>query len=106
VVENKDDLLAEWYPEMVKRHANLKRMGLATSATVGAEESPDDFIRDRAVAGAPRDCVRQIARWREQTGCEAMLLLLNKRAPFEHLRSAIKLFGDEVLPPSREAALN
>jgi hypothetical protein len=106
VVENKDEPLAEWYPEMAERHTNLKSIGLTDSATVGAEKSLDAFVRDRAIAGAPRECIKQIARWRERTGCEALLLLLNKKASFKQLRSTIKLFGEEVLPASRMAALN
>ena len=105
VVESKDELLAEWYPEMAKRHAHLKSVGLAVPSAASAETTLDSFIQDRAIAGTPADCVGQIGKWREQSGCHALLLLLNKKASFERLQSAIKLFGEKVLPAARSAAL-
>jgi hypothetical protein len=39
----------------------------------------------------------------QHTGCDAMLLLLNKKASFEQLLTCIRLLGAEVLPSVRAA---
>ena len=58
----------------------------------------DEFTRDRAIGGTPEDCIAQLTRWREVSGCEAMLMLLNEDAGYEKMLGAIRLFGKEVFP--------
>lgn len=113
VVQSRDELLSSgWYDDMVERHVGLHRMGLGASnpppgavsrLLAGEAVSPEEFIEDRLIGGTPEDCIAQITRWRERTGCDAMLLLLNKRASFEQLRSTICLLGAEVLRAVRAA---
>ena len=50
------------------------------------------------MAGTPDDCIQQIERCREMTGCDALLLALTGRRDSATIRRTLELFGNEVLP--------
>jgi len=66
--------------------------------TVAADRKAQEFTRDRAIAGTPEDCIRQIAAWRDRCGADAMLFLLNEELPVDGLVDTVRLFGREVFP--------
>jgi probable F420-dependent oxidoreductase len=109
VARTRDEMMRDWYPDMVARHIGFKRMGFTKADPKGvldrleAGESvpPEEFIDDRVIGGTPADCIGQIGRWRESAQCQSMLMLLSKKASFEQLCAVIRRFGDEVLPAFR-----
>ncbi|MFY9328114.1 MAG: LLM class flavin-dependent oxidoreductase [Georgfuchsia sp.] len=113
VAATREEMIRDWYNDTVNRHLGFKRMGFVTSDPKGIyarlergeSVSPEEFIQDRAIAGTPSDCIGQIRHWRESSGCQAMLILLSKKASFEKLCSVIKMFGTDVLPAARTDAL-
>ena len=64
----------------------------------GEDVTVEEFSRDRAIAGTPDDCIREIGAWRDRCGADAMLFLLNEDLPFDGLVDTIRLFGREVFP--------
>jgi len=108
VSRSREDLLRDWYADTKQRHLGFKRMGLGVSvpddfyARLERDEmSPEEFVNDRALAGTPDECVAQVKRWRDSIQCQAMLILLNKKASFEKVAAVIELFGKAVLPAAR-----
>lgn len=109
VSASREEMLAGWYGDMVERHVGFRKMGFVSSdpggvharLEAGEPVDPDQFIADRLIGGTPDDCIREITRWQEATGCQALLLLMNKKAGFEDLVAQIRLFGRDVLPRVR-----
>jgi probable F420-dependent oxidoreductase len=68
----------------------------------GAPLTVAEVARDRAIAGTPDDCIRQIQRCVEVTGCDSMALNLNGQAKDpDELVSQLRLFASEVMPAFR-----
>jgi alkanesulfonate monooxygenase SsuD/methylene tetrahydromethanopterin reductase-like flavin-dependent oxidoreductase (luciferase family) len=101
--------LTDWHGDMVNRHLGFKRMGFTQSDPKGVlarlengeDVPPEEFYEDRVIAGTPTDCVGQIQRWKDSTDCQAMLILMSKKASFEQLCTVIERYGAEVLPSFR-----
>ncbi|MBV9511762.1 MAG: hypothetical protein JO303_15930, partial [Caulobacteraceae bacterium] len=68
----------------------------------GETVSFDEYVPNRAVAGAPDDCIREVARAREALRCEYMMLTpVGVPDPAQQLRE-LRLFAREVAPQFAE----
>jgi alkanesulfonate monooxygenase SsuD/methylene tetrahydromethanopterin reductase-like flavin-dependent oxidoreductase (luciferase family) len=100
------DVERDWLDEALRFHLDYWRAGargrddegLYRRLEAGERVNLADFTRDRAVAGTPDDCIVQIERCSELTGCDALLLALTGRRDSSTIRRTVELFGKEVLP--------
>ncbi|MGE0387312.1 MAG: LLM class flavin-dependent oxidoreductase [Gammaproteobacteria bacterium] len=67
---------------------------IAHGETVGV----DDLTPGRNLIGTPDDLNRELVRWRDEVGTDAMELLILGPADFERLKAMLALFAREVLP--------
>lgn len=77
----------------------------------GEDVSADEIARDRILWGAPEDMIRQIERYRGETGCDHVHAAFGAGLPartedstlgdFERQAEMIRLFGREVIPAFR-----
>ncbi len=67
-------------------------------AIKGEAVSLDEYVPGRAVAGSPADCIREIERCRDMTGCEYMLLTPVGVPDYEQQFDELALFAREVMP--------
>jgi probable F420-dependent oxidoreductase len=96
----------EWLPNALRFHLEYWRAGargrddegLYSQLERGERPALEEFVHDRAIAGTPEDCVRQITRWHDQTGCDHLLLAFAGGADPEAMERTLQLFGREVLP--------
>ena len=60
----------------------------------------DRVAPNRMIAGTPEQVVDEIQRYRDYVGCDYMILYLRhpKGPSHEHVKRAIRLFGEKVLP--------
>lgn len=106
VGRTREDVVRDWYRDVVDFHMGYRKAGYVTPDPAGIYDrleagepvSLEEFAHDRAIGGTPEDCIAQLARWRECSGCDAMLMLLNEDAGYEKMLGAIELFGKEVFP--------
>ena len=54
------------------------------------------------MAGTPEECIAQIERCRELTGCDVLLMAFAGARSYEKMRALIELFGREVIPAFRD----
>lgn len=102
----REEVVRDWYGGVVDFHLGYRRAGYVTPDPAGIYDrlesgqdvSLEEFTHDRAIGGTPEDCIAQLNRWREGSGAQAMLMLLNEDAGYEKMLTAIKLFGSEVFP--------
>jgi len=98
----------EWFPSAAEFHLGYVKAYLESGLEItdpvylkmlaGESVTVEEFTRDRAIAGTPEDCIRQIAAWRDRCGADAMLFLLNEELPVDGLVDTVRLFGREVFP--------
>lgn len=106
VSRTREEVVRDWYGGVVDFHMGYRKAGYITPDTAGIYDrleagqpvTLEEFTHDRAIGGTPEDCIAQLIRWREGSGCDAMLMLLNEEAGYEKMMSAIELFGEEVFP--------
>ena len=102
----REDVVRDWYGGVVDFHLGYRRAGYVTPDPAGIydrlesgqEVGLEEFTHDRAIGGTPEDCIAQLTRWRDRSGAQAMLMLLNEEAGYEKMLAAIELFGNEVFP--------
>jgi probable F420-dependent oxidoreductase len=114
IAETSEEVERSWLPGMIEYHlfnrANYRKAGihmpdpdgvyarLEAGKTVGYKE----FIRGRAIAGTPDDCIEQIKLWERETGCDYLHLatspLIRTEEEFEAQKRFIGLFAKEVIP--------
>lgn len=106
VGRTREDVVRDWYGGAVDFHMGYRKAGYVTPDPAGVYDrleagqpvSLEKFADDRAIAGTPDDCATQLIRWRDQSRCDAMLMLLNEEAGYDKMIGAINLFGTEVFP--------
>jgi probable F420-dependent oxidoreductase len=105
IAPTRRDIEEHWLPEARRSFLYYWQAGgrwpggedLARRLGAGEDVGMDDFIRDRDVAGAPDDCVAQLAAFQEATGCSHVLVTFGAGGYAEQ-RAAVELFGREVMP--------
>lgn len=114
VASTRAEVEAEWMPGAVKMHlfnrANYRAAGMATPDPDGiytrleaGEAVPlTDFVRQRAIAGTPDDCIEQIRMWQRETGCDYVNLASGhyvvNDAEYEAQKRFIDHFAKEIIP--------
>lgn len=114
VAPTRAEVERDWLPDTVRMHlfnrGNYRKAGIVMPdpdgvyARLEAGESVElkDFIRERAIAGEPDDCIEQIKMWERETGCDHIHLAtspyITTDAQFEAQKRFIDLFGREVIP--------
>ena len=96
-----------WLPGVMQTHLNYWKVGargrdddgICARLERGDAVSLPEFADQRVIAGTPDDCIDQIRSWREAIHPDHLLISLSGTdlGP-ESLRTAIELFGREVLP--------
>ena len=76
--------------------------GLFQRLDAGEKVSLEDFARDRAIAGTPDDCIREIERYRQEIDCDYLQLSIGNVGGYEETRKSLELWGREVLPAFKE----
>jgi probable F420-dependent oxidoreductase len=95
-----------WLPDASRSMLGVYQAGgrftngdeLARKMLAGEALSIAEFAADRDVAGTPKECITQIAAFRDLTGCEYFLAMFGETPTLETLSAAITLFGSEVIP--------
>jgi alkanesulfonate monooxygenase SsuD/methylene tetrahydromethanopterin reductase-like flavin-dependent oxidoreductase (luciferase family) len=96
----------DWLPDAAASMLGVWQAGgrftdgdrLAAKMLAGEALSVSELAADRDVAGTPEQCIEQIRRWQEITGCDRFLAMFGERPRPEVLRDALTLFGREVIP--------
>lgn len=110
IASRRSDLEETWMPGYLdyRRYALKAGARWAPSAldrklVIGETVGIDEVAEDRAVVGTADECVREIQRCREITGCEYLALNLDGhgRDP-EQLEAQLRLFAREVMPAFRD----
>ena len=102
----REEVSREWLPAAIKFHldylaagSNLPdEDGLFARARAGEAITLEEFTDQRGIAGTPEDCIAQLRRWREATGCQYVELLLYGEGGFEAHKRVIEMYGREVIP--------
>lgn len=114
VAPTRAEVERDWLPGAVAMHlfnrSNYRKQGIimpdpdGVYARLEAGESVGltDFIRERAIAGVPDDCIGQIKLWERETGCDTILLAtspyISTDEEIQAQKRFITLFGKEVIP--------
>lgn len=110
--ENRDEVEKVWWPPLRQSHLFYKNLGFFESGRFNTQWEPwvktvkdEDWTFDRVapnrmIAGTPEQVVDEIQRYRDYVGCDYMILYLRhpKGPSHEHVKRAIRLFGEKVLP--------
>jgi len=101
-----EDLETTWLPEVLETQKDYWRLGARGGDADGVfarlERGDDvslaEFAHDRLIAGTPDDCLEQVLRFQEAVDPDHLLLVLNgPDAGLDAVRTAIELFGREVI---------
>jgi probable F420-dependent oxidoreductase len=102
-----------WLPRVVELLQGYRAVGARWPADRefwakidGGTATFDNVVADMMVAGTPDDCIREIARYRELTGCEYYLASFGTAGRTdeddEQFARDLDLFGREVIPAFRD----
>lgn len=108
LADTRQAALDEFGPWALPTYRLLLQRGALTPATdpwVATLSSPDvvsleQVAADRMILGSPDDCAAEIARWREATGLDLLVLRLRQGLGPGHegALAAIRRFGETVIP--------
>jgi probable F420-dependent oxidoreductase len=114
VAETSEEVERTWLPNIIKYHlfnrANYRKAGISmpdpdgvyARLEAGKPVGYKEFIRGRAIAGTPDDCIEQIKLWERETECDYLLLatspLITTDEEFAKQKRFIRLFGKEIIP--------
>jgi probable F420-dependent oxidoreductase len=101
-----DDIARDWLPDASASMLSVWKAGgrftngdeLAAKMMAGEPLSIAEFAANRDVAGTPEECIAQIRQWQQVTGCDRFLAMFGETPRPDVLRSALTLFGREVIP--------
>ena len=110
VAPTREEVERDWLEPSLRFHLNYWRAGARGRDDEGIYERLErgervplpEFAHDRAVAGTPEECIAQIERCRELTGCDVLLMAFAGARSYEKMRALIELFGREVIPAFRD----
>jgi len=89
---------------LISRYKFFSSLGVKLSVRGKQIESFDDplfdyLVEDRFIIGDPKDCIREIKRYRDELGINYMIcLLVFHEATHKAIMRSIELFGKEVMP--------
>jgi probable F420-dependent oxidoreductase len=112
LTEDRAEIERIWWPPLRTSHLFYKNLGFFESGRFNTQWEPwvrtvtdeewsfDRVAPNRMIAGTPDEVIDEIQRYRDQMGCEYMILYLRHPTgpSHEHVMRAIELFGDKVLP--------
>jgi probable F420-dependent oxidoreductase len=114
VAETRAQAEAQWLPSAIEMHlfnrANYRKVGIHmpdpdgvyARLEAGKKVEFGEFIRERAIAGTPDDCIEQIKLWERETACDYIHLAsgpyITTDAEFEAQKRFIDLFAKEIIP--------
>jgi probable F420-dependent oxidoreductase len=110
VAPTREEVERDWLEPSLRFHLSYWRAGARGRDDEGIYERLErgegiplaEFANERAVAGTPEDCIAQIERCRELTGCDVLLMAFAGTRSYEKMRAVIELFGREVIPAFRD----
>ncbi len=105
IAETREAMDPEWLPRSIavnqryqKAGSSARRDPVSLRLLAGEAVGLDEFVPGRAIAGDPDDCIREIARCRDLTGCEYMMLVpVGVPSPEQQMRE-LRLFSKVVMP--------
>jgi alkanesulfonate monooxygenase SsuD/methylene tetrahydromethanopterin reductase-like flavin-dependent oxidoreductase (luciferase family) len=101
IAETREKIDPRWLAGVIAVNRHYRSAGAAISNdSLDEERAPtfDEYVPGRAVAGTPDDCIREIARARDEVDCDYMMLTpVGLHDPELHIRE-LRLFAKTVMP--------
>lgn len=104
VAATREQAIAEYEPALAAHYQALQhKAGSAVLGDLPAGTARAALSEDRCILGAPVDCVRQIAAYRDRLGIDGVVLRMRTTFGPEHslVLRAIETFGRAVIPHFR-----
>ena len=99
VAENRKKAEAILRPT-IENYLGVLRGGRSRGSGRAVTLTCEEFLKDYAIVGDPRECIDQIARFKEMFDCQGIMFWHNigGMVSNEELSRSMKLFADKVLP--------
>jgi len=112
VAESRDEVERVFWPGLRNCHLFYKNLGFFESGRFNTEWEPwvrtvrdeewtfERVAPNRLIAGTPAEVVDEIQRYRDEVGCDYIVMYFRHPTgpDHEHTMKAIRLFGEKVLP--------
>ncbi|MCK9540702.1 MAG: LLM class flavin-dependent oxidoreductase [Novosphingobium sp.] len=106
VAATRAEVERDWLPAAIKFHLDYLKAGsnlpdedgIFARLQAGEPVSLEEFADQRGIAGTPDDCIAQLRRWHDATGCDHVQLILSGMGGFDAKLRVIEMFGRDVIP--------
>ncbi len=87
----------------IDNYLGVLRGGRSRGSGRAATITTDEFLKDYAIVGDPKECIEQIEAIREMLDCQGIIFWHNigGLVPHEQITKSLELFSDKVLPHFR-----